>query len=295
MGARDKTGNKDLLDAAANAIKSGRFTEGKSRLLEVLRREPENVLALLWLTKCVDDPAKKVELFKRVLALDPHNTHAAKGIAAYSEPSSPIPPSREPQRDYETAPGKEAATSPTSEPATKQCPYCAEIIKEQAKVCRYCRRDLALQSDDASDKPADGHKKKRRSLVPFLLLGIFGVCSCIFVIGALSDSTASSSSSSDRDTRASPSKAFTICKDIVEAQLVAPSTAEFASMWESRVMTLGRESGEYEDAYRVMSHVDSQNGFGAMIRTDYTCDVSFEGGEWTDLSNWRLLRLDTYP
>lgn len=63
-----------------------------------------------------------------------------------------------------------------------------------------------------------------------------------------------------------------MCERFVEKQLKSPASAEFRP---ERTTKDGAK-------YTVIGTVDSQNSFGAMLRSDYVCTVRDEGtGTWT--------------
>jgi len=69
---------------------------------------------------------------------------------------------------------------------------------------------------------------------------------------------------------------------MVTNSLRAPSTADFP--WIVEAMLIGG------DVYITNSYVDAQNGFGAQIRTNYSCTVKYNGGGY---DGWILQYLTT--
>lgn len=67
----------------------------------------------------------------------------------------------------------------------------------------------------------------------------------------------------------SSAMAYVMSQQFVTDRLRAPATAEFPWSNEARVKPLG------DCRFRVAAHVDSQNGFGALIRTHYTAVLIF--------------------
>jgi hypothetical protein len=66
------------------------------------------------------------------------------------------------------------------------------------------------------------------------------------------------------------------CEDYVKDYLKAPATAEFSGFADTQIIAQGHNK------YAVIGWVDSQNSFGAELRTKYVCKTTDEGnGQWS--------------
>ena len=74
--------------------------------------------------------------------------------------------------------------------------------------------------------------------------------------------------------------AIAYCHQFIEDQLKSPDSADFPSNGEHEVTANG------DNRWTVSSYVDAENSFGASLRTDWTCDISYdEAAETWTLEN----------
>ena len=146
---------------------------------------------------------------------------------------------------------------------TKKCSKCLAEIPKKASKCSHC-----------GSAQGDGIKN-------LIYIGII-VFAAIFIFGGSSDSP-TSTNSTENATRDNSTMAYVQAKNYVRSVLKSPSSADFP--FSSSGTNIG------DDTYRVSSHVDSQNSFGATIRSNYTITLKYNGGDSADQNNWFLEEL----
>jgi hypothetical protein len=176
-------------------------------------------------------------------------------------------------------------------------------------TCKECGREL---SNKAKACPHCGFKPKRIGFLTWFVILVFGPPAFFGVLGALFGLIPSGSPSPQRkalekvetpeQTKASQlaaaaerqrkldksreSYAIILAEQAITKRLKAPSTADFSSILDTRI---GHLSGGGPNKWVVKGYVDSQNGFGAMLRSNYQVVIEFKEGEY---DNSRILSVD---
>ena len=78
-----------MLEQAVAHIRAGEIEKARSLLIEVLKQNPSDEAAWLWMTKCVVETEQKRYCFERVLKLNPQNQYAIRGLRHLTKPISP--------------------------------------------------------------------------------------------------------------------------------------------------------------------------------------------------------------
>jgi hypothetical protein len=117
---------------AIEAIKAGDKKTGGRLLGEVLRADPQNEMAWLWMSSVIDSVEHRRDCLKRVLAINPGNKVAQRGLAGLEQkqvrqPTSPGRPA------LATLPDQAASAvlhkpPPTVLPRVKQTESDAELV-----------------------------------------------------------------------------------------------------------------------------------------------------------------------
>jgi DNA-binding response OmpR family regulator len=80
-----------LLQQAITAIKAGDREKGRQLLTQVIKADPRNEAAWLWMTEVVERDVDRIMCLRNALKINPNNDAVKKRLAALEQPSAPPP------------------------------------------------------------------------------------------------------------------------------------------------------------------------------------------------------------
>jgi tetratricopeptide (TPR) repeat protein len=140
---RQQKADRMLRDGVA-AAKAGQRARARELLMGVVERDERNAAAWLWLSGVVDDLDERGICLENVLALDPENVAARKGLERVREQKQPQPMISAEMVETFFGPDVGPPAESFSDGLDDEylCPYCAAPTEHVDKKCLTCGKDL---------------------------------------------------------------------------------------------------------------------------------------------------------
>jgi len=173
----------DKLNQAITTIKAGDKQTGRQLLIEILKAEPHNENAWLWMTQVVNKKEEKVKCLERVLKINPDNEMAQKGMARLRPVESPSLDDIAPETNAAVIQRKkrERTESAIRRLETAEKPRLTSSTNDQQLIQQYIakRTSQGWQVVNQTDNSVQMRKPKRWSTTLLVLGGVlllfFGV------------------------------------------------------------------------------------------------------------------------
>lgn len=142
------------------------------------------------------------------------------------------------------------------------CPHCRESVDSKATKCPHCQSKI--------------HRKTSVTKI-ILVLFIFGIIGMLFSVGSDNKSNSSNNNTAKVPTQEELNykrkiESTVFAKNVIEKLLKSPSTAKFVDV-------KAYELSNLKDVWAVNGYVDSQNSYGAMLRSIWEVQLDYRDGK----------------